>query len=456
MARFVLAGKADCPYYAQAELLADELQRSLPDFRVHKIPILPGQWKEWLESTCQTNGWVHEDSPLVWRELTERGGKGTLLGGFSDFMKHCQDYYGATSDMSTDTMIKIAAVNLETQMSLIAEERRTSLLHLHVWITGALNPTSQILIPHLLSVEVFPKVTAVHLHLLDLDGTEEAMQELRINTEDLALNLLYRVTVHRDLEQAFHKANVIILLDDLSTDGEENDEKVKEASVRYRAYGQLIDQCADKQVKVIVSGDAFASLRCSLLAKTAHSIDSQQFVAMATQLEDAARAIIAKEMKVRPSDVADVFVWGNISGEFFIDLQRAKVFNYRGTISGPAFFSQSVLQILSNREWLERDLKQQVRHRRAAVASKTGRFTAVSTTHGILRLLKAWLGLSSPEENLSAGVLCSGTFGLPDGLVLSVPVRFTDGQWLMLPDAIDDEIKERLQLCVNELHQEKD
>uniref|UniRef100_A0A1A8U0F7 Malate dehydrogenase 1B, NAD (Soluble) n=1 Tax=Nothobranchius furzeri TaxID=105023 RepID=A0A1A8U0F7_NOTFU len=110
-----------------------------------------------------------------------------------------------------------------------------------------------------------------------------------------------QVTVHRDLEQAFHRANVIILLDDLSTDGEENDEKVKEASVRYRAYGQLIDQCADKQVKVIVSGDAFASLRCSLLAKTAHSIDSQQFVAMATQLEDAARAIIAKEMKVRPS-----------------------------------------------------------------------------------------------------------------------------------------------------------
>lgn len=42
-------------------------------------------------------------------------------------------------------------------------------------------------------------------------------------------------------------------------------------------------------------------------------------------------------------------MWGNISGSFYIDLQRAKVFNYDGAIKGPAFFSQPVLKILHER-----------------------------------------------------------------------------------------------------------
>lgn len=48
-------------------------------------------------------------------------------------------------------------------------------------------------------------------------------------------------------------------------------------------------------------------------------------------------------------DVKDIIVWGNISGSFYIDLQRAKVFNYNGPIQGPSFFFQSVLSIFYDR-----------------------------------------------------------------------------------------------------------
>lgn len=47
-------------------------------------------WQQWLEATCRKNGWKHKDSPLVWRELVDQGGKGMLLGGFSEFLEHCQ------------------------------------------------------------------------------------------------------------------------------------------------------------------------------------------------------------------------------------------------------------------------------------------------------------------------------------------------------------------------------
>uniref|UniRef100_A0A3Q3BTQ3 Malate dehydrogenase 1B, NAD (soluble) n=1 Tax=Haplochromis burtoni TaxID=8153 RepID=A0A3Q3BTQ3_HAPBU len=430
MAKFVLAGKTDCPYYAKAELLADTLQQCLPDFKIHKISILPDEWKEWLGATCEKNNWKHEGSPLVWRELVEQGGKGMLLGGFNDFLEHCQDYYGITSDMTTNVMLSVAAENLEAKMNLIKEEQhRASLIQpLHVWITGALNPTCQVLIPSLLSPEVFPNVSAISLHLLDLEGNEEQLQSLMLEIEELAISMLHQ--------------------------GEEvKKKKVKVISERYKEYGQLIDATAKETVKVIVSGDSFLNLRCSLLVDSARSIDSHQFIAAAAQLENEAKAVLGIKMRMRPSDITDVIVWGNISGTFYIDLQRAKVFNHDGPITGPAFFSQLLLSIFPDRKWLETDFQHLVRRRRLAVTSKTGQAAATSAANGILTVLKAWNGASDPDV-LSLGVACPGHYSLPDGIVFSVPLTFTDGKWSVVSElTVENELKYRLELSASELQQ---
>lgn len=49
------------------------------------------------------------------------------------------------------------------------------------------------------------------------------------------------------------------------------------------------------------------------------------------------------------SDITDVIIWGNISGQFHIDLQRAKVYRYKGAIRGPEGFSQNVLEMVYDR-----------------------------------------------------------------------------------------------------------
>lgn len=115
------------------------------------------------------------------------------------------------------------------------------------------------------------------------------------------------MTIHTDLEQAFQKADVIILLDepwcdDIDTEDERElkKRKIDAISKRYREYGRLIDT-QNKEVKVIVSGESFVNLRCSLLLDYTHSIHSHQIVALATQLENEARAIVAKKLNVRPA-----------------------------------------------------------------------------------------------------------------------------------------------------------
>lgn len=48
-----------------------------------------------------------------------------------------QGYYSVTSDMPTEMMLSVAAENLQTKMSLVAEEQhRLSLIKpVHIWIT---------------------------------------------------------------------------------------------------------------------------------------------------------------------------------------------------------------------------------------------------------------------------------------------------------------------------------
>ncbi|KAG9332939.1 hypothetical protein JZ751_014034 [Albula glossodonta] len=460
MAKFVLAGRADCPHFAKAEILADFLQTNLPNFTIHKICQHPKDWKLWLESTCAANGWKHSASPIVWRELVDRGGKGLLLGGFSDFLEHVKEYYGITSDMSTAVMLEIAAENLQTAELCMEEEERFRSLSQpqHIWISSALNPTCYHLIPLLCDPGVLPDKPALWLHLLEVEGSEEALEGLRMEVEDLALPRLQQVSTHTCLDQAFLQACVVILLDEPQSEMEEKAEErlLRAMFDRFRLYGQRMEAGALKDVRVIVAGNTFVNLKADVLLEHAPSIDSSRFVAMATQLENEARAQIARKLQVKPADVRGVIVWGNISGTFHADLQRAQVFQCEGAVWGPPTFSRPVLEMIHDRKWLESDFLRLAGSRRATVATTTQRTAALSAANGIASVLRAWESGSAPGEVCSLGVLSSGQFNGPAGLVFSVPVSFQGGSWTVLPDiTISEELQSSLQAAANQLIAEK-
>uniref|UniRef100_A0A8C2GXB4 Malate dehydrogenase 1B, NAD (soluble) n=1 Tax=Cyprinus carpio TaxID=7962 RepID=A0A8C2GXB4_CYPCA len=441
MAKFVLAGKADCPYYAKAELLADVLQRNLPDFHIHKICVHPSDWEKWLEDACACNGWEHSRSPVVWRELTDRGGKGLLLGGFSDFLEHAQGYYGIPSDMNSDLMLKISAENRQTKELCIEEEihRHMSLRPLHIWISSALNPICYSLIPQLFSPGLFPGLPTYSLHLMDAGGSEEMLQGLKMETEDLALHQLHEPACESNDVQ------------------DDKDHMVSQVAERFRCYGQLIEANAQKDVRVIIAGDSFVNLKCSLLIENTPSVDPHNFVAMTTQLEYEAKTQLAQKLSVKTADITNVIVWGNISGSFHIDLQRAKVFRCDGAIWGPDGFSQQVMEMIYDWKWLQTDFMSLVHKHRTTISSKTNKATAISTTNGIMTILKAWNNDASPEDVFSLGVISTGQFGIPAGLVFSVPVSFRDGCWSVRSDVtVTDELRQKLNACADELKMERD
>ncbi|XP_075685989.1 putative malate dehydrogenase 1B isoform X2 [Rhinoderma darwinii] len=407
MAKFVLAGRADCPYYAKAELLADYLQKNLPYFRVHKITQSPDNWEE---------------------------------------------YYNVTSAMLSDLMKEIAAENMQAHVDLEEEDDniRQQFNPLHIWITGASMPACYSLIPMLASGDVFGENKDIWLHLLDHSHSQHTLQGLKMEAEDLAYPSLRKVTLYTMTDDAFLQADFVIVLNDaLAKEDDCSEAHIIMIKEQCAQYGTSIDKNARKDVKVIVSGSTYANLIALVIIKNAPSINPHNIVALPTQLEFEAKAQIATKLSINSSVIKDVIVWGNISGINHLDLHVAKIYKYESSIWGPSSFSRPLLSMIHDRIWLKNDFVTEWKNR------KDHRF-GLSAAHSIANALSYWQKDSDTGEIVSLGVLNEGFFNLPDDIVYSLPVQFQNGNWQVCTHlVIQDDAKETLLQAASQLIKEK-
>nr|XP_020006843.1 putative malate dehydrogenase 1B [Castor canadensis] len=454
MAKFVIAGRADCPHYAKAELLADYLQKNLPNFRIYKITQCPDVWEEWLENVCEENKWNHKNSPIIWRELLDRGEKGLLLGGYNEFLEHVQLYYGVTSSMTTEMMMIIAQENLEAHLEKKQEKENLKGLisPLQIWITSAASPACYNLIPILTSGQVFGLHTEISLTLFDQEEVEKSLQGLVLETEDLASPVLRSVSFCTKVEEAFRQADVIIVLEDSMEEEVHTLEDCLRSRVPLcRLYGYLMEKNAHESVRVVVGGKTFVNLKAVLLMRYAPGI-ARNIIAVALGVEGEAKAAVARKLKTAPSCIKDVIIWGNISGNNYVDLRKARVYRYESAIWGPPHFSRPVLDLIFDSDWLKREFVVTLKN-----LTDTGQqFGGILAAHSITTTLKYWYHGSPPGEIVSLGVLSEGQFGIPEGIVFSMPVKFENGTWVVLTDLKDIEISEQIMArMTSDLIQEK-
>ncbi|PKK22169.1 malate dehydrogenase 1B, NAD (soluble) [Columba livia] len=452
----VFTGKANCPYYAKAELLADYLQANLPHFRVHKITQHPDKWEQWLHDVCETNGWKHSRSPIIWRELLDRGGKGLLLGGVNDFLEYAQHYYGVTSTMLSDEMLAIAEENLQAHIEIEKEEEEIKSLikPLQIWITSASVPICYQLIPLLANGEVFGMTTEISIHLLDTDQFKEVLCGIVMEAEDMAFPLLRCISEHTEIDKAFIQADVVIVLDDvlLNCEVQPLESYVREVSEICQVYAHLIEKNAKSDVRVISSGKTFVNLKAMMMMTYGSSIKPENVIAVATSLENAAKAMLARKLNMNAAGVKDVIVWGNITGCNYIDLSYAKVYGYESAIWGPANFSRPVLNMIYDSEWIHSEFLSAQSSLNSQVSDCAGMLHA----HAVATVLRYWYHGSPPGEIISVGVLSAGQFCIPEGIVFSMPVRFQNGNWEVMTELeINETTQKVLDRLAHDLIQEK-
>eukprot|EP00061_Rhincodon_typus_P005236 g24506.t1 len=119
--------------------------------------------------------------------------------------------------------------------------------------------------------------------------------------EDMAWPLLRKVTVQNSLRKAFMDAEVIILLDDVVPEKDQSVEDCyREMAGLYQEIAIKIDTFAKPSARVLVAGDYILNLKTYLLMDSAYAIDHCNFIAVSTQLEGEAKALLARRLNVNP------------------------------------------------------------------------------------------------------------------------------------------------------------
>lgn len=368
MAKYVIAGRSDCPYYARAELMADELALKLPSFQVHKIVIEPDAWQTWVVGTCTTNGWTYSgESPIVWRELINRGGKGTLLGGCNDFLEMAKCYYGITCEKITQELRLISAENVETKVvaDALQAERINASHPFHITVTAVhSSPLAYHILPQILNDKHFLSVIneQVLLTLFEHESCEEAstaIDGLCMEVEDCACASLKEVRHATDTTQAFQQADLIIILDDaISEKSESNEPSITEENQRkhlqkLKQYGESIDELANKHVKIIVAGSD-AIVDCYVLSQFAKQVDRKNFFALTRDFENKVKAKLAKHLNIKTVGIQNLILFGEPKEEFVADCSSTVASGYDGAIWGPHIdrFSHQVNEVLFDKSWM--------------------------------------------------------------------------------------------------------
>ncbi|XP_017656863.2 putative malate dehydrogenase 1B isoform X1 [Nannospalax galili] len=356
--------------------------------------------------------------------------------------------------MTTELMMVIAKENLQTHIEkeLEKDTLKDLINPLRVWIANGNASVCYNLIPLLLSGDVFGMDTKISLTLFGKEQMENRLRSMVMETEDLASPVLHSVSFCTKVEEAFHQAQVIIILDDST----EEEVYTLEGCLRSRVplcrlYGYLMEKNAHESVKVIVGGKTFVNLKTVLLMQYAPNL-AHNIIAVALGVEGQAKAVVARKMKTTASCIKDVIIWGNISGNNYVDLRKAKVYKYESAVRGPPKYSHSVLSLIFDSEWVQKEFVTTLQN-----LSNTGKhFGGILAAHSIATTLKYWYHGSPPGEIVSSGVLSEGQFGIPEGIVFSMPVKFENGTWVVLTDLKDIAIsKQIINRIASDLTQEK-
>ncbi|KAL5111103.1 putative malate dehydrogenase 1B [Taenia crassiceps] len=451
MAKIVIAGAADCPFYATCEILGDKLQRSLPDFFLTKVVISPNEWDEYSEKIAKERGWSKMPSPIIWRELVDTGGRVTLIGDARDFQEYANTYYAMLSRLSSHRLLQISIDNQRYADEAIAN-RAIKQVMLNTWrkiaIIGAESPTATRLAMLLAMMQQSKKAQKTKLYLFPGSVLHfDAVARLKERLDDSACTGFQIIETSVNLTEALENTSLVVILDvvpresSIFVDGVSKHSETRAEWLNRRFHyfyrlGECIRQYADQNVRVLVAdseqifeGGATISSPLNFDVQTLHmackeNIPLNNIVGLPRALEYSMKSALAQLLGLRRCDIADLIIWGNIDSVFLVDISYARVHRRHGAMdseAGPSWFSLAAEPLVFDlRELYEKTIPEKLEKTRSPGVNAA----AMRHASAIFSFIKQWqFGYKDPNETITSLVLSSpGLYGVPAGLAFSFPV----------------------------------
>ncbi|MEU4572031.1 malate dehydrogenase [Nonomuraea sp. NPDC023979] len=310
-----------------------------------------------------------------------------------------------------------------------------------VTVTGAAGQIGYALLFRIASGQLLGPDVPVKLSLLEIPQAVKAAEGTAMELDDCAFPLLSDIEISDDPNVAFAGANVALLVGAMPRKaGMERGDLLGANGGIFGPQGKAINDHAADDIRVLVVGNP-ANTNALIAQQNAPDVPAERFTAMTRLDHNRALSQLAAKLQVPVSDIRNMTIWGNHSATQYPDLFHAEV--------GGKVAAEQV-----DGEWLRETFIPTVAKRGAAIIEARGASSAASAANAAIDHVHDWV---NGTEWTSAAVVSDGSYGVPEGLISSFPVRSAGGRYEIIQGLeIDAFSRERIDASVRELAEERD
>ncbi|GAA3665038.1 malate dehydrogenase (NAD) [Lentzea atacamensis] len=312
----------------------------------------------------------------------------------------------------------------------------------NVTVTGAAGQIGYALLFRIASGHLLGPDTPVNLRLLEITPALKAAEGTAMELDDCAFPLLKGITITDDAKTAFDGVNVALLVGARPrTKGMERGDLLEANGGIFKPQGEAINAGAADDVKVLVVGNP-ANTNALIAQQHAPDVPRERFTAMTRLDHNRALSQLAKKLGVAVTDIKNMTIWGNHSATQYPDLFHAKVGD------------KTAAEAVNDQAWLENDFIPTVAKRGAAIIEARGASSAASAANAAIDHIYDWV---NGTEWTSMAIPSDGSYGVPEGIISSFPVKCSGGSYEIIQGLeIDEFSRARIDASVAELVEERD
>ena len=324
---------------------------------------------------------------------------------------------------------------------------RTTSDDVTVAVTGAAGQICYNLLFRLASGETFGPDRKVWLKLLDLpiEALQKATEGVAMELSDCGFDTLAGITVTGDANVAFDGVNWAVLVGAKPRGpGMMRGDLIRENGPIFTGQGNALTRGA-ADMRALVVGNP-CNTNALIAASNCDGVPNDRFHAMTRLDQNRATAQLAAKAGVTNADISHVTIWGNHSATQYPDFENARI------------GGRPAADVISDTEWLQGDFIKQVQQRGAAIIAARGKSSAASAASAAIDHIRSFESATPAGDWFSAAVCSDGSYGVPEGLICSFPVR-SDGKGghsIVQDLPMSDWAKAKLDATVNELLSERD
>jgi malate dehydrogenase len=314
---------------------------------------------------------------------------------------------------------------------------------IRVAVTGAAGQIGYALLFRIASGAVFGPDQPVALNLIEIQPGLEPLKGVVMELDDCAFPLLTDVVQTADLNEGFKNVNWALLVGSVPRKaGMERKELLGINGKIFTGQGQAIAKNAAPDVRVLVVGNP-CNTNCYIAMRNASAVPADRWFAMTRLDENRAKAQLAQKASVPVSRVTNLCIWGNHSATQYPDFYNAK-------ING-----QPATDVIGHEEWLKGTFIPTVQQRGAAIIKARGASSAASAANAAINTVRSLVTPTPAGDWFSVAVCSDGSYGIPKGIIASMPIRSDGKKWSVVPGVpVNEFSRGKIDASVKELQEE--